>query len=429
MTIVYEADLTWLDDRFVRGVQVAVGDDGRIGEVGEGLTSSPVVLADRAMAPGFVNAHSHAFQRGLRGLGERFPDDAGSFWTWREAMYELVETLDANMMFTWSSRAFREMKAAGITTVGEFHYVHHDATGGGFALDDAVLAAARDVGIRIRLLQSYYRTGGIDAPVVGGQRRFATPTLESYWAHFDRLAKRLDSATQSLGVVAHSIRAVPLEDLIALHEESQRRGRVFHMHVEEQPAEIEACLDRYGVTPMRLLNDNLSIDPRFTAVHCTHTADADLEEFLDAGAQVCICPLTEANLGDGIAHVAGMRRRGGSVCIGTDSNSRLSFTEEVRWLEYVQRLARQERGSLRNGDGDLAAPLMDIATQRGARALGLPTGRIRAGQCADLQLLDLTCPSLGGWRPETLVTAFLLGTGNEAIVDVCVGGAWMHGTA
>ena len=316
------------------------------------------------------------------------------------------------------------MKAAGITTVGEFHYLHHAQPEGNFEIDDAIVRAAADAGIRLTLLQAYYRTGGIDQPLSGGQRHFATSDTDTYWTAFDRLAETLDTARQRMGVVAHSIRAVPLDDLVALHAESQHRGAVFHMHIEEQPAEIEACVERYGMTPMRLLNEHLTIDPRFTAVHCTHTADADMEDFVSAGGRICICPTTEANLGDGIAHVAGMRRRGASVCVGTDSNSRLSFTEELRWLEYVQRLARQERGSLRDELGEVAGPLLDIGTRQGARALGWNTGVLKVGACADFQVLDLTCAALDGWTPETLLPAYLLGTGNEAIANVCVGGVW-----
>ncbi|MCA9295902.1 MAG: amidohydrolase family protein, partial [Phycisphaerales bacterium] len=343
---------------------------------------------------------------------------------WREAMYGLVGELDADRVFDLSKRAFLEMKQAGITTVGEFHYVHHDQREEGFALDEAVLAAGREAGIRMCLLQTYYRTGGIDAPLEGGQRRFATTSPDEYWTQFDHLKSALDPRMQTLGVVAHSIRAVPLDDLIALHSEAQRRGHVFHMHLEEQAAEIKSCVDRYGMTPMRLLNEHLSIDPRFTAVHCTHSADADLEEYLQAGGRICICPLTEGNLGDGIAHVPGMLRRGGAICLGTDSNSRLSFTEEVRWLEYVQRLVRQERGALRDPLGAIAQPLFDMATEQGARSLGVKAGRLRKGYWADFQTLDLTCAALAGWTLETLLPAFLLGTGNEAIADVCIGGVW-----
>ncbi|MEM7229698.1 MAG: formimidoylglutamate deiminase [Planctomycetota bacterium] len=421
----YEAALTWTGRCLERGMQIEVAADGRIGAVGNRLSAEPVRLDRFALLPGFVNAHSHAFQRGLRGRGETFPDNAGSFWTWREAMYNLVDSLDVDKTYALSKRAFDEMLAAGITTVGEFQYVHHNATGEGFALDDAVIRAAHDAGIRLCLLQTYYRTGGIGKTLEGGQRRFATPDPETYWAQIDRLQSGMDDARQSIGVVAHSIRAVPLDDLVQLHEESQRRGCVFHMHLEEQPQEIKDCVDRYGMTPLRVVNEHLSIDPRFTAVHCTHTADADMDEFLAAGGHVCICPLTEANLGDGVAHVPGMVKRGGSVCIGTDSNSRISFTEEIRWLEYVQRVVRQERGSLRGGDGDVARPLFEMATVHGAQSLGVRAGRLDPGAWADLQLIDLDHAALHGWTEDTLLTSYLLGTGNEAIANTCVGGQWI----
>ena len=229
---VLEADLTWIDGRFERGVQVTVEPDGRIGEIGKLQEVPTRRLNARALLPGFVTAHSHAFQRGLRGRGETFPEGAGSFWTWREAMYGLVESLDERSIYEWSRRAYEEMRDAGITCVGEFHYVHHDASLEGFAFDEVVLRAASDVGIRIVLLNTYYATGAIGAPLEGGQKRFRTAGLHEFWSQQDRLSDVLDRSTQSLGVAAHSIRAVPLDDLAALHAEARNREMVFHMHIE-----------------------------------------------------------------------------------------------------------------------------------------------------------------------------------------------------
>jgi len=425
---VIEADLTWTGARFERGVRVVVDPAGTI----EQVTSDPVEptrrLSRRALLPGMVNAHSHAFQRGLRGRGERFPEGAGSFWTWRESMYGLVEQMDEQRIHALSRQAFSEMLAAGVTTVGEFHYLHHDATCRGFAFDEVVLHAARETGIRIVLLNAYYRTGGVGEPLRGGQRRFETTDPDAYWAQMDRLASMLDPATQSLGAVAHSIRAAPLEDFVAIHQESNRRGIPFHVHVEEQRKEIDQCLDRYGKTPMAMLNESLDIDARFTAVHCTHTDPGDMRAFLDAGGNVCICPLTEANLGDGIANVPGILDAGGRICLGTDSNARLSFTEEMRWLEYVQRLAGNRRGVCTAGggsDGNVARELWSMATTHGARALRIDAGAIEPGLAADFCTIDLDAQSLEGWDQETLLDAFILGTGNEAIREACVGGRWI----
>ena len=379
----------------------------------------------RALIPGMINVHSHAFQRGLRGHGETFPQGAGSFWTWREAMYKLVESLDAQRLWQLSVQAFQEMLRAGVTTVGEFHYVHHDANLGGFALDEVILRAAKSVGIRLVLIHCYYNTGGINRPLAGGQLRFCTQSPEEYWRQMDRLAGAIDPATQSLAASAHSIRAATIDDIQSLHEESIRRGLPFHMHVEEQPQEIEDCVHAYGKPPMALLNEHLAINPMFTAVHCTHTAAADMEEYLSAGGNVCINPLTEGNLGDGIPKLGRILKSQGRIALGSDSNSRICWTEEMRWLEYVQRLSTLQRGICVDEAGSVANKLLEAATINGARCLGIKAGRIQAGWSADLAALDLSVETLAGWDDQTLLDSFVFGAGNEAITDVCVGGRWL----
>ena len=420
---IIEADLVWTGTSFERDVRIAVNEDGVIASVGKVDGATTRRLERKALLPGFVNAHSHAFQRGLRGLGETFPKGEGSFWTWREAMYDLVERIDAETIYELSKQAFSEMLACGITTVGEFHYLHHDQSKAGYTFDEVVLKAAADAGIRIALLNVFYKTGGIRKPLGRGQDRFATPSLEAYWDQMDMLAELIDPATQSLGVVAHSIRAVPLDDLVALHEEACKRGMVFHMHVEEQPQEIEVCIEVYHKPPMALLNERLEISPFFTAVHCTHTADKDMDEFLASGGNVCICPLTEANLGDGLANVPRLLRNDGRICLGTDSNSRLCFTEEMRLLEYGQRLRLQKRGVCVDGQGNAGTKLLEMATSNGARSLGLKVGKIAKGHHADFATIDLDAAALKGWTETTLLDTLILGTGNEAIAETCVGGS------
>ncbi len=425
------AELTWTGHRFERDVRIELAGDGTIASTSLAVPGEPV-WTRRAVIPGFVNAHSHAFQRGLRGHGETFPGERGSFWSWREAMYGLVERADAATVRALSVQAFREMLASGITTVGEFHYLHHDATEAGYAFDEVVLDAAAEAGIRISLLHAYYQEGGIGRALKVGQRRFRTSSPDEYWARLDALAAGLDAASQTLGAVAHSIRAVPPDVLAELHAESVRRGLVFHMHVEEQPAEIEACIEAYGGPPMAVLNDRLAIDDRFCAVHCTHTAPADMQRFLAAGGRVCICPLTEANLGDGVCDVPGVRAGGGTVggpiCLGTDSNNRLDFFEEMRWLEYVQRLSTQSRGVCVNEQGQCGAALLEVGTTGGAAALAVPAGSLAPGQVADLAAVDLDAPCLAGWTDDTLLDALVFGGGPEAIAATCVGGRWVYGT-
>jgi formimidoylglutamate deiminase len=420
---IVEADLTWTGDALEPGVQVAVDADGRIEAVGRLGRRVDRRLQGQALFPGFVSAHSHAFQRGLRGQGERFPEGAGSFWTWREAMYGLVESLDATRFRALTLQSFREMRNAGITTVGEFHYLHHGRRRDDHAFDLLVLEAAREAGIRIVVLQTCYRRGGVDRPLEPIQRRFGTPSDDGFWASVDRLIEARDPATQSVGVAAHSLRAVPLEDVIRLHQESVRRGLVFHLHVEEQRRELEECLAVYGRTPAALLADSLEIDGRFTAVHCTHTGPADLKRLADLGASVCLCPLTEGNLGDGVPDLSPFRPDGAGLCLGTDSNGRISMVEEMRWLEYGQRLRTEARGILTDR-GDTARALLRIATLGGARSLGVEAGEIAPGRWADFVALDLSAPELAGSDAGTLPTAWIFGGGSSAITATCVGGSW-----
>ncbi len=421
---IIQADLTWTGHAFERDVQILAGDDGLIDHVGATDLKPTHRLSRRALLPGFVNAHSHAFQRGLRGCGEAFPEGAGTFWTWRDAMYDLVEKMDADKLYELSNQAFAEMLACGITTVGEFHYLHHDESGSGFRLDEVLLTAANDAGIRLVLLNTYYRTGGMDQPATAAQQRFVVESATAFWRHIDELASKIDPSHQSLGVAAHSVRAVPLDEIVELHAEARKRGMVFHIHVEEQRREVDAFAAVHGKPPMAALCQRLEIDEATTAIHCTHTAPSDMKRFVAAGGNVCICPLTEANLGDGIADLPGIRDSGGHICLGTDSNARIGFTEEMRWLEYAQRLRRESRGVVTSATGDVASALLDCATVGGARSLGLRAGRIDAGHPADFVAIDLTAASLAGWSPETLLASFILGAASDAVASTCVGGRW-----
>lgn len=442
---IIEADLTWIDGRFEPGVRLVLGGDGRIASVlrggaraeGPGRLGARDASADdptpvrrlrgAALLPGFVSAHSHAFQRGLRGLGERFPGGAGDFFSWREAMYALVEALDERRAAELSRDAFEEMLDAGYTTVGEFHYVRHLDERRRFALDDAVIGAAVDSGIRLVLLHTAYETGGIGEPLRGGQRRFETRGVEEYWDAHDRIMRELKAIPDgraSIGVVAHSVRAVSWEVAKALRRGSRDRGQIFHMHVEEVVREVEECLARHGRRPMQMVVEDLDPGPDFTAVHCTHTSPEDMRRFAGSGATVCLCPSTEGNLGDGIADVPEIRAARGAMAIGTDLNSRLSPQEELRWLEYVQRVARRRRGVVVDDRGETGRALLGIGTRGGARSLGIDGGEIRGGALADLCAIDLEHPTLLGSAPETLASAIVFGTGPEAVLGVWVGGRW-----
>ena len=417
-----QADLTWVDGGFVADQAITIGADGRIESVTTSRSVSGRRLPGIALLPGFVNAHSHAFQRGLRGAGEQFGAGAGSFWSWREAMYTLVGSLDRAQLRRTCVQAFAEMRDAGITTVGEFHYLHHDRDGD-YAFDEVVLEAAAEVGIRIVLLQAYYAAAGIGRALEPAQARFATLDLREYWKQIDRLADKLDRATQTLGVVAHSVRAVSLVEIKALHAEATRRELPFHMHVEEQRREIEETVTAYARTPMRLLCDELG-PGQLTAVHCTHTSPADMAAFLARGGRVCVCPLTEANLGDGIPDLAAPHAVGGRLSLGTDSNARISAIEEMRWLEYGQRLRGELRGALTDSRGGVAAATLEAATSGGAGALGITAGKIAPGQWADFAAIDLSVASLAGVPPAALLDAIVFGSGNGVVAGTYVGGTW-----
>jgi len=416
---VLQADLTWTGTRFERDVQVRV-EDGRVAEVGALGAAPDERLAGRALLPGFVNAHSHAFQRALRGRGETFPEGRGSFWAWREAMYGLVASLTWKQFKAVCVGAFREMRAAGITTVGEFHYLHH-LREDDYALDELVVEAAAEAGIRLVLLNAYYNTGGIGQPLEGAQLRFRSKSVDAYWKQMDRLAARAgDGDAFRLGAVVHSVRAASRGDIAVLHKEAKRRGLVFHMHVEEQVREVEQCVAAYGLRPVQLVFEIGELDADTTLVHCTHTDPDDLATLRGCRARVCVCPLTEANLGDGLPALDARD----APCLGTDSNARLSMLEEMRWLEYGQRLRRHERGVLRDDAGGVAPGLLRAATETGARALGIEAGRIEAGRHADFVAVNLAAPALAGWTEDTLAEALVFGAGDEAIAATCVGGRW-----
>jgi formimidoylglutamate deiminase len=434
---ILEADWTWTGRRFEEGIQIAIAADGRIAAVGhaEGAlgdagpgVNQPRRLEGRALLPGFVNAHSHAFQRGLRGLGESYHRGMGDFWSWREAMYALVDRLDGEAFYELTLRAFQEMRDVGITTVGEFHYLHHSPAGDDFRFDELVLEAAQAAGIRITLLNAFYRTGAPGQPLTGAQRRFATPDLASYWTQMDHLAKRLSGPREQLGAVAHSLRAAGPDEVADLLAEARRRDLVLHLHAEEQPREIEEVTAAHGQGPLALLNQRFDRADRVTAVHCTHSRPADLERFAAQGGHVCLCPLTEANLGDGFADLPAMLAAGITPCLGSDSNARISMTEEMRWMEYAQRLARQRRGIARGEIGEVAPVLFDAATRAGAASLGVAAGALEPGLWADLALVDLAHPTLAAVplhsEGKELAAALIFGAGDGAIEATAVAGRW-----
>ncbi|MHC4164212.1 MAG: amidohydrolase family protein [Planctomycetota bacterium] len=402
MTIL-EADLTWTGARFERGVRIQI-EDGAIVAVGAAAEAPDRRLRGRALLPGFVNAHSHAFQRGLRGRG----DSESRVRAWRESIHDLALSLDAERFRAVTVEAFREMRAAGVTCVGEFHYLHHATDDADFAFDEIVLEAAREAGLRIVLLNAYYNIGAIGKPLHGAQQRFRSTSPDAYWKQMDRLLPLCEGEARHLGAGVYSVRAAGRDDLAEVYNEARRRGFVFHLQLEDTREEIEECRAAYGLRPLELLLESVEIGESTTCVHCTHTDPDLMERYAHAGGNVCICPLTEGDLGVGIERLGEIE----AVALGTDSNARISLLEDMRCLEHGQRGA--------------PVRLLQAGTVAGARALGLPAGRIAPRCWADFVAVDLTAASLAGWTERTLAGSLVCGGGDDAIAGTCVAGQWTH---
>ncbi len=425
---VFQPEFLYAAGRLARGGQLAVGADGRVlAKIPEG--ARVVRLPGKLMLPGLVNAHSHAFQRLLRGRTEYVARgrEADDFWSWRELMYRTANALSPEGIYAASRQAFLEMALAGITTVGEFHYLHHQPDGTPYAfvhaLSTQVVRAAREVGLRIVLLRVGYARAGYGVPPNPLQRRFCDPDAETFIDRTLQLRRTLagDDAV-SVGFAPHSVRAVPRSWLEAMAKHS---GEVTHLHVAEQPAEIKACLAEHGRRPVELLEDVGLLHSKLTAVHAIHLGQEEIEALGRAKANVCACPSTERNLGDGIVPADALLRAGVSVCLGTDSQADIHLLDDARQLEGHLRLLRGRRAVLDPGEGEqsgLAHRLLQCTTEGGARSLGLDVGSLTAGQPADFFTVDLSHPALVGAPIEALLATVVFAAASGAVSEVAVSG-------
>ncbi len=344
--------------------------------------------------PGFANAHSHAFHRALRG---RTHGDGGTFWTWRTAMYRLAARLDPDRYLRLARAVYAEMAAAGVTCVGEFHYVHHPAGGGRYgdpnAMGDALRQAAADAGIRITLLDTCYLAGGVDTPLAPEQARFSDGSVAA-WA--ERIGAQRDAPHARAGAAIHSVRAVPRADLAAVV--AAAADRPLHVHLSEQPAENEACLAAYRRTPAQLLDEAGALTARTTAVHATHLTAGDIELLGRSGAGACLCPTTEADLADGIGPARELLDAGVALSLGSDQHAVIDPLLEARALEHGERLRSGHRGRI--------APEELVAALTNHASLGWPeAGRIAVGAPADLVSIDLGSVRTAGCRIDQVVLA------------------------
>jgi formimidoylglutamate deiminase len=419
-------ELLYSQGAFVGGQALLVGPEGTILTADAGLSAETISLPRKAVLPGFVNTHSHSFQRLIRGKSESRTMSGRDFWSWRGTMYHAAAHLDPEEVYDVARMAFLEMLLSGTTTVGEFHYLHN--TPGGRPYDDPnllskqVIAAARSVGIRIVLLRSAYMRSGYELPLDPGQIRF----FES-GAQFIENMEALAAATDlPVGVAPHSLRAVPLRELKEMAAWTRARKLPLHMHVAEQIAENEACVREYGLTPVALLAREGLLGPDFTAVHAIHISAEEIDLLADSGATVCSCPTTERNLGDGVIVADRVMGEGIGIALGSDSQAQIDPLEDARELEYHLRLDRQQRAILDQiGERTLASRLFECATVNGARSLGVYAGELSAGSLADFFTVDLDDLSIAGHSGEDLLPLVVFSLDRTAIRDVVVNGRWV----
>ena len=413
----YWCELAWLGGERAESAVLVEVENGGIVAVAAGQHSPPrdVRILEGLTLPGLANAHSHAFQRVLRGRTQR---TSGSFWTWREQMYRVADRIDPESYFALARATFAEMALAGVTTVGEFHYLHHGPRGVPYGdpneMGRVLLAAAAEAGVRITLLDCCYLHGGIETPPDDAQRRFADASAEA-WA--ERVSALDENGSARIGAAIHSTRAVDPDSAAAVTRWARERERPLHAHVSEQPAENEACLATYGRTPMRLLDEAGALAANFTAVHATHLDDADVSLLGAAGACCCVCPTTERDLADGIGRMRRLTDAGASLSLGSDSHALIDMFEEARAVELDERLASGERVL------HSAAGLLRAASEDGHACLGWPdAGRIETGARADLVTVSLGGVRLAGWETEFALDAVVFAAGAADVRSVVVDG-------
>lgn len=429
-TTTWLPDLIYVNGRF-ESDRALVCEDGKILKISN--DKEGIRLKNRALLPGLVNAHSHAFQRVIRGRTEhRSHHTTDSFWTWREQMYAAANRLGPEEIYNASRLAFLEMALTGITAVGEFHYIHHAPDGSTYddpnLLAREVIRAAHDVGIRIALLRVAYARSGFQLEANPQQIRFIEQSSDTFLTHLDQLldAPELKSDLAWAGVAPHSVRAVPLDYLKTIIGFANERGLPVHMHVAEQPAEVSACIEEYGRSPVALLDTEGLLSERFTAVHAIHVTPKAIASMARTGAIVCACPTTERNLGDGVVPVDAYFDAGVRVSLGSDSQVQIDLLEDARELEYHLRLQKTARNVLAPVDDDsssaLARRLFECATVRGAESIGFDGGKLEVGAPADFFTVDLDDVSIAGSAVEDLLANIVFSLSRTAIRDVVVGG-------
>ncbi|NCT68604.1 MAG: formimidoylglutamate deiminase [Rhodanobacteraceae bacterium] len=427
----YFADYAWLPHGFAADVRVDV-DHAALHATTTQAARGEAERLGRYVVPGMPNLHSHAFQRAMAGLAERRGGNSeDSFWTWREVMYAFAGRVGPDDLRAIAAQLYVEMLKAGYTQVCEFHYLHHQPDGTPYAdpaaMSLALVEAAREAGIGLTLLPTLYMTGGFDGrPLSERQRRFGHD-VDGFLRLVERL-RVLESPTLRVGIALHSLRAVPEEALrVVLEAVQQMDGRMpVHIHIAEQIGEVQDCLALRNAQPVEWLLDHAEVDRRWCLVHATHLTEAETRRLAATGAVAGLCPTTEANLGDGLFPLRAYLDAGGALGVGSDSHISVSPVEELRWLEYGQRLITRHR----NVSASAAVPssgetLLAHALAGGAQASGVTLGALEDGARADLLVLDDASPLLAGRDAAHVVDTWLFAGNANLVRDVMVAGEWV----
>ena len=424
------AERALLPTGWANDVRFEVGADGRLTQVEANASADAAERLRGPVLAGMPNLHSHAFQRAMAGLAEVAGNPNDSFWTWRDLMYRMVGKINPAQLHIIARQLYIEMLKAGYTSVAEFHYVHHDADGQPYAdrteLSRQISQAAASSGIGLTLLPVLYTHSGFGGQAPNdGQRRFINST-EQYLDLQARLQPILAAQpAQQLGLCFHSLRAVTPQQITDVLAASDPACPV-HIHIAEQQKEVDDCLAWSGKRPLQWLYDNVDVDERWCLVHATHADPEEVTRMANSRAIAGLCLTTEANLGDGIFPAVDFLAQGGRLGIGSDSHVSLSVVEELRWLEYGQRLRDQRRNRLYRHDQPMVGrTLFDAALDGGAQALGQPIGRLEVGKRADWLVLDGNDPYLATATADGILNRWLFAGGDRQVRDVMVNGKWV----
>ncbi len=415
---VWHAERAWLGDENLARDVIIEARGGYITSISEGSNRGDAIRLDGVVVPGLVNAHSHAFHRLLRGQTHRA---GGDFWVWRDRMYEVAGSLTPASYERLATAVFVEMAMAGVTTAGEFHYIHHQPGGVPYSdaneMGHALIRAARTAGINISLLDAGYFTAGFeDSPLHPVQTRFRDRSPETWLDRVDSLRASYDSHDDVvIGVAPHSVRAVPASALseVAQHHE---QDTPIHIHVSEQPAENEECLTATGLTPTGLLADAGLLGSDTTLVHATHLTDADITAIGSSGSRVCYCATTERDLADGIGPARDLAEAGATLCAGSDSHAVIDMFEEARGIEMHTRLATGRRGNFAPDE------LMASLTTIGSASLGFASGGLQVGSPADFVVIDTDSPRLSDIQDATALDSVIFAATSADVSEVFVRG-------